>query len=171
MGSQIAILGDQDDMVELLGVAEKHGARAVTQVIPVDEIVALHEPVSLFRSRPQKILLLLPSAFEAVEVFPVPVDDDSAVSKVNGFTSPVVQVTPARAVEEGLRAGRIYLGLTRSHSLYRPARNLYDALVRSTRGWARTRPDAVRVGPRLAESCRRDGLQLMNMFGFKQRLP
>jgi hypothetical protein len=167
MGIQVAILGTVDDIGELLALAGSLGARAVSASVPADDPPTLEAPEALFRARPGDKLYLLPSGLDAVEIFPIrgsadPPDGPHAW--VNVRTSPVVEVIPTDVDGQTLRAGRLYLGVARSHPLYGYPKRLYERLRRATASWGAARPGPVYVGPRAAELAAR-GYVLKSLIG------
>jgi hypothetical protein len=150
MGSQIAILGTVEDLAELLAVARERGARAVPERIVADETPELQDPETLFRAHPYEILYLLPDDLTAVEISTVERPNQPPHARVTGRISPVVEVVPTRMVDQAMRGGRLYLGLSPSDIRFRSAKRLYDALKRAAEKWPAAKPGNVHVGPRAA---------------------
>ena len=165
MGSQIAVLGTDEDLGEILTIAIKRGARAVPEFIAADEPPHLYDPGELWRTQPGEKLYLLPEGLAAVEIFTIAGSSRPGLERVNERTSPVVEIVPGQAQGQEMKAGRIYLGVSASDSLYRHAKRLYDGLKRSTESWQRAEPGNVRVGPQAAEKAKGGGLVLKSAIG------
>jgi hypothetical protein len=165
VSAQVAILGTAEDVREILAAASKLNARAVPERIPLDDPPELHDPLELFERQPGQTLYLLPEDLAAVEVMAIEAMGSPGTATVNDRTSPVVELIPPGRSDDALTAGRLYLGLSSSHSLYSSAKRLFDGLVKATDGWPRTTRYDVRVGPAAAAAAKSDGPSLESMSG------
>lgn len=146
MSKQLQILVVREDLDQFLAFAEDRGFRALPVVVESDAIPEAQPPTTAKFDGDCDFFYLLPKGFAVVEAFYVNLPFEHGLSKLAAGTSPVIEVTPAKATRNRPVEGRIYVDWDSQDPRAGKTLKAYQELAQFLQKWRKS-SDGSYVGP------------------------